>query len=199
MYRPERTAKKETSPARDAERGSARRGLVLSIALVAVAVLAIIAMVLTRDTQERRKIIVEGDVAPAFTLQTIDQRTVNLDEQRGKVVLVHFWATWCPPCVEEMPQLDSLYRKLAGPDFDVLAVSVDESMDALNSFIRKKGVSMPVLVDQERAVASRYGTFKFPETYVLDRQGTVRFKVIGPMDWTMPDAVRALRRLIDEK
>lgn len=181
------------------ERGSAAKGLVLSIVLTAVVVMVIVYLILARGGGERRRIIAEGDRAPSFTLPRLDQRPVSLDELQGRVVLVHFWATWCPSCVDEMPQLQKMYDDLAGPGFEVLAVSVDDSADRLRSFLRQKGISLPVLFDPERAVSSQYGTFKLPETYVLDRKGTVRYKVIGPMDWTMRDAVTALQRLIAEQ
>lgn len=185
--------------ARAGERGSAAKGLILAVVLIAVAVLAVAYLILSRGGGERPTAVREGDRAPAFTLPMMDQRPMSLDDQRGKVVLVHFWATWCPPCVEEMPQLQKLYEQLAGPAFEVLAVSVDDSAGMLQSFLKKQGISLPVLFDPGRDIASRYGTRKFPETYVLDRRGTVRYKVIGPMDWTQPDALATLRRLIAEK
>lgn len=179
--------------------GKSRKELVFAIVLISVGLL--FAAYLLRGTGKERPLIVkEGDRAPAFSLQAMDRRAVSLSDYRGKVVFVHFWATWCPPCVEEMPKLEQLYRRLFGKDFEILAVNVDEGGgEALGSFFRKNPASFPVLLDPGGSIAKSYGTFKFPETYVVDRAGTVRFKVIGPLDWMAPETVTALSRLIEEK
>ncbi len=146
------------------------------------------------------KIVREGDRAPEFRLPGLDSNLVSLSAYRGKVVMVHFWATWCPPCVEEMPVLEQLYRSLAGQDFEILAVSVDErGADAVAPFARRNNLTFPVLLSPDRSAASQYGTFKFPETYVLDREGIVRIKAIGPKDWMYPQNVQVLRDLISRK
>jgi peroxiredoxin len=152
---------------------------------------------IVRDRGEAITIIGEGDRAPDFSLPAPDGRIVSLAQYRGAVVMVHFWATWCPPCVEEMPALQKLYDALKGRGFEVLAVSVDEDgPGSVTSFMQRNGLSFPVLLDPRRTVANRrYGTFKYPETYVIDREGVVRIKVIGSRDWSQPvniDQVRAL-------
>jgi peroxiredoxin len=153
-----------------------------------------------RNAGQRVKIVREGDRAPEFRLTSLDGRSVALSDERGKVVLVHFWATWCPPCVEEMPAIERLYRAFIGKDFDVLAVSVDEGgAQAVGAFMKDNGLSLPVLLNPDRSVASLYGTFKFPETYVIDREGVVRFKAIGARDWSHPENMRAIQAMIDKK
>ncbi len=142
------------------------------------------------------KIIGVGDRAPEVSLQAIDGRTVRLAEYRGKVVLVHFWATWCPPCVEELPTLERFSRQVLGSDIEVLAISVDESGESLKDFLNKNKVHFPVLRDPDRAAAGSYGTLKFPETYVVGRDGVVRYKVIGPMDWSLRSNVELVRALL---
>lgn len=144
------------------------------------------------------KIIKEGDIAPEFSLPSVDGSTVRLSDYRGKVVMLHFWATWCPPCVEEIPALDYLYRTLKGKDFDVITVSVDEGgASAVRSFMQKRGLVLPVALDPDRSVAAQYGTFKFPETYVIDREGIVRLKVVGSLDWTFQANIDRVRSIID--
>jgi len=138
----------------------------------------------------RHAVMQEGDRAPEFRLPALDGRTVSLSDLRGKVVMVHFWATWCPPCVEEMPTLERLYRAMFGQEFVLLAVSVDEGgSQAVGDFLKKNRLSLPVLLNPDRSVAAQYGTLKFPETYLVDRDGIVRKKIIGAADWTRPEAI----------
>jgi peroxiredoxin len=148
----------------------------------------------TRNAEH--KIIGVGDRAPEVRLQSVDGKTMNLADYRGKVVLVHFWATWCPPCVEEIPTIERFYQQVLGTDIEVLAVSVDDSADALKTFLAKNTVHFPVLRDPGSATAGSYGTFKFPETYVIGRDGIVRYKVIGPMDWSQRSNVEVVRSLL---
>jgi peroxiredoxin len=164
--------------------------LVIFVALVVVGYLV-------KDKPAGRKIITSGDRAPDFRLPTSDGRQVSLSDFRGKTVMVHFWATWCPPCVEEMPALDKLNKALAGTDFVMLAVSADEGgVEAVAPFMQSNRLSLPVLFDPGGEVAGLYGTFKFPETYIVDREGVVRYKVIGSRDWAEPANIQSMRELV---
>ena len=179
---------------------AATSGSVKKIAFLAVLVILIalfIAGTLVLDRTTGSKIIASGDLAPEFRLQKSDGGFVSLQELRGKVVMVHFWATWCPPCVEEMPTLDRLLHSSLGREFEMLAVSVDEGgAGAVAPFLQQNGLNVPVLYDPRRDVAGLYGTYKFPETYIVDRQGVVRYKAIGPRDWTDPSNIQILRSII---
>ncbi len=167
----------------------------------AVIVLSVVAAGLVLfSTGRQPKLIHTGDAAPDFRLPALDGRSVSLSELRGKVVMIHFWATWCPPCVEEMPSIDRLSRSFVGQDFEVLAVSVDEGGEAVvKAFLQRNGLALPVLLNADRSVAGSYGTFKFPETYLVDRSGIVRHKVIGATNWDDPEAVRMIRDLLAKK
>jgi cytochrome c biogenesis protein CcmG/thiol:disulfide interchange protein DsbE len=149
-----------------------------------------------KERQIGKKIITSGDQAAEFRLQALEGRSVKLSDLRGKVVMVHFWATWCPPCVEELPTIDTLYRTIADKDFQLLAVSVDDAAPEVVAFLKKHGLNLPVLMDPGRKTAGRYGTYKFPETYIVDRQGMVRVKVIGPRDWSRPENIQIVRDLL---
>ena len=177
---------------------SAKQRTLLSVLTPLIALFVILLSV--RCTPKEGKIIGDGDRAPGFSLQTLDGKTVSLADFRGKVVMVHFWATWCPPCVEEMPTLEQLARSIRAKDFQILAVSVDEGgAAAVAAFMQKHGLSVPVLLDPTRSIATLYGTFKFPETYVIDRQGVVRDKAIGPRDWTVPSKASVIRELLETR
>ncbi|OGW37574.1 MAG: hypothetical protein A2010_11140 [Nitrospirae bacterium GWD2_57_9] len=178
---------------------AAKKGLVLF--LIAVAAVSVVIAFLSQDRPPRGpRIISEGDRAPGFSVVALDGRNISLADLRGKVVMLHFWATWCPPCVDEIPTIEKLYRTLPGKDFEILAVSVDEEgAETVNAFLQQNKLTLPVQLDPRRAVAGLYGTFKYPETYIIDRSGVVRYKVIGPRNWDDPVTLKALRDLADGK
>lgn len=145
-----------------------------------------------------------GKPAPDFTIHDAD-RTVSLNQFRGKILVLNFWATWCPPCVEEMPSLVQLQKKFQGADVTVLAVSVDEDADAYYKFLKDHGIDLLTVRDPgkqlesgsgvDAPVAARYGTFRFPETYIIDRSGVIRRKFIGAIDWNQQEIIEYLSRL----
>ncbi len=135
-----------------------------------------------------------GNAAPDFTV-TDSERTVALKDLRGKVVVLNFWATWCPPCVEEMPSLVRMQRELKDKGVTVLAVSVDDDARQYHQFLDKNKVDLLTVRDPRQQSNELYGTFKFPETYIIDRQGVLRRKFIGAVDWTKPDVVEYLSKL----
>jgi peroxiredoxin len=122
-------------------------------------------------------------------------RSVALHDLKGKVVVLNFWATWCPPCVEEMPSLVQLQSQLKNRGVTVLAVSLDVDENAYNKFLRDHNVQLLSVRDPGQKANALYGTFKFPETYIIDRDGKVRRKFIGPVDWTQPEIVSYLSRM----
>lgn len=135
-----------------------------------------------------------GKTAPDFTVQDSDRR-VTLSEFRGQVVVLNFWATWCPPCVEEVPSLVEMQRRLKDKGVTVLAVSVDEDENAYKDFLKAHGVNLLTVRDPTKKTTALYGTLKFPETYVIDRDGVVRRKFIGAVDWTEPEVTQFLGTL----
>ena len=143
---------------------------------------------------------VEGNPAPDFTLNDLSGRPVQLSSLKGKVVLLNFWATWCPPCREEIPSMVRLNQAMQGKPFQMLAVSIDEGgKGAVQEFYRKGGVTLPTLLDSDGKVAGRYGTYRVPETFLIDAKGIIVKKVIGPMDWSSPEVLAALQRLMAQQ
>ena len=137
-----------------------------------------------------------GDRAPDFDLTAEDGTGLRLDDYRGKYVLLNFWATWCPPCIQEMPSLNSVHEDFRERGLVVLGISVDEDQEVYQSFLSNRGVTFPTVRDPERSVSVRYGTFKYPETYLIDREGTVIRKYVGPEDWRRPEILNYLRSLL---
>jgi cytochrome c biogenesis protein CcmG/thiol:disulfide interchange protein DsbE len=135
-----------------------------------------------------------GNPAPDFTVQD-GTTSVSLHNLREKVVVLNFWATWCPPCVEEMPSLVQMQSRLKDKGVTVLAVSLDIDGDAYQKFIKDNRIDLLAIRDPKQVSNSLYGTFKFPETYIIDRQGMVRRKFIGAVDWTNPEIVGYLSRM----
>jgi peroxiredoxin len=133
--------------------------------------------------------------APDFTLRDYAGREVQLSSLRGRVVLLNFWATWCGTCVVEMGALDELAREERGKDFTLLAVSVDDNWDVVRKFF-SGGTALTVLLDTPRATPKRYGTEKFPETFLIDRDGKIRYYVISDRKWSSPEIKACVDALI---
>lgn len=137
-----------------------------------------------------------GSAAPSFSLAD-NQRSLSLAQFRGHVVILNFWASWCPPCIEETPSLIALGSQLQNKGIVLLAISEDESQQDYERFVSSHnlGAAMVVARDTKGAIAPRYGTYIYPETYVIDPGGVIRRKFIGAVDWSKPEILESLIRL----
>jgi peroxiredoxin len=135
-----------------------------------------------------------GTAAPDFTVKDSD-RAVTLSQLKGQVVVLNFWATWCAPCIEEMPSLVRMQQFMKAKGVTVLAVSIDVDENNYRRFLRDHNVTLLSVRDPDQKSSSLYGTSKFPETYIIDRNGVVRRKFIGAVDWTDPEVIDFLGRL----
>ena len=134
------------------------------------------------------------DTHPDFQLPDVNGKMTSLKEQLGHPVLLNFWATWCPPCVDEVPSLEDLARHLQGTGSRMLAVSVDEDWSQIRRFFAK-GTPIPVLLDASKEIPKKFGTEKFPETFLIDAAGRVRYYFVNKRDWSGPEAVACLESL----
>ena len=134
-------------------------------------------------TEDPYRPIERGEPAPDFSLPTLAGGSLELAQFQGKLVVLNFWATWCPPCVEEMPSLERLSRQGAERNLEVVTVSVDQDLSVLQDFIAQHDLTLPVASDPQRQVAVLYGTYKYPESYIISPQGIVHDKMIGAIDW----------------
>ena len=141
-----------------------------------------------------------GKVAPDFELPDLDDKSVRLSDFRGKVIFLNFWATWCKPCREEMPSMEVLHQSLQKDGLVVLAVSIDRvtTKKDIPPFVKNLNLTFPILVDSWGQTDKRYKLMGVPETYIIDQQGVLQEKIIGPRDWTRLDNLNVVTKLLKE-
>lgn len=138
-----------------------------------------------------------GVTAPDFTLANMQGEQVSLADYRGKVVVLNFWASWCPPCRAEMPSMERLYGNLKGGDFVLLAVNVEENgRPAVAAFSQKIPMSFPVLLDNDQRVSGLYRVSGIPQTFIIDKRGEIVQEVTGARDWNSPETRELLTSLM---
>jgi thiol-disulfide isomerase/thioredoxin len=138
---------------------------------------------------------VEGAAAPDLTVKDLEGKDVTLSSLKGSVVLVNFWATWCPPCREEIPSMIKLNKAMAGKSFRMLAISIDEGgKEAVQKFFKGSN-DLPAYLDTDGKISQLYGTTGVPETFIVDKQGIIQKKIVGGMDWSAPDVISYLDEL----
>ena len=164
-----------------------------AIKIVIGVLLVTLAWVIVNTMRER--IVDVGDSAPAFTVTTESGARVSLEQFSGKVLLLNFWATWCAPCVQEVPSLNQLQKQLGNSGLVVLGVSVDRSENAYKAFLKRFNIAFATTRDPQEDISASYGTYRFPESYLIDKNGKVLQKYIGPPEkgWTDPAIVNSLR------
>ena len=140
-----------------------------------------------------------GYLAPSLTLRNLKGNIEGFDDHRGKVIVVNFWATWCAPCVREMPSFEALYRRYRSQGLTLLAVSLDKGNSAkVQDFVDKYKLSFPVLLDSEGIAEKLYPSHTIPFTYVIDKQGRVAARVDGAKDWNSPETFKAVEYLLQQ-
>jgi len=145
---------------------------------------------------EAKKSVSEGGVAAPYSLPDLKGVMHSLPE--GEVVLLNFWATWCPPCRKEMPSMAELHRKYAAKGLTVVAISVDRDVDDLSAFVREYKLPFQVLHDAESKTSHSYGVFRYPETFLIDRQGQVRYHLVGAVEWMSESITKGVEGLLNE-
>jgi peroxiredoxin len=141
-------------------------------------------------------IVQVDDTAPDFSITADNGRTISRSDFGGKLLVLNFWATWCPPCIQELPSLDEFQRELANQGVVVLGVSVDKDEKAYKRFLDRAKVSFVTARDPENKINAQYGTFKYPESYIINRDGKVVMKIINATDWTDEKMVSYVKSLL---
>jgi DsbE subfamily thiol:disulfide oxidoreductase len=137
--------------------------------------------------------------APDFTLATPDGKKASLKDYRGKVVFLNFWATWCPSCRTEMPDMDKLYREFKGKGLEIVAVNVKDKRDDAMGFVKNMKLTYPIMLDPEGEVGLLYGAWGMPATYLIDRKGVVQARLWGPAEWYSPAARTLIKTMLEQK
>ncbi|MGI8742624.1 MAG: TlpA family protein disulfide reductase [Bryobacteraceae bacterium] len=163
------------------------------VGLIGVLLIAL-GWVIVRSMQDT--VVAAGDRAPDFAITTEKGLRMTPTNFGGRVLVLVFYAAWCPPCVEETPSLEQFTRTLAGSGVVVLGVSVDRNEKLYNNLLKRYQVTYQTARDPEANIAAEYGTYKYPETYIIDSSGKVAQKIIGPRDWMDPELINYVKSLL---
>ena len=165
-----------------------------------LAFLAVLLYLFARPDYRQGEASLRGRPAKDFAL-TLDGKPAHLSDFRGKVVLLNFWTSWCPPCRDEAPSLNLLQRHIAPLGGLVLGVNAgtDETQAGYDDFLQTFNINFPTYLDSSKQVALGYGTVGYPETYVIDRNGRIDRKIVGPQDWTSPTMLAYLDSVLAQK
>ena len=139
-----------------------------------------------------------GKQAPDFDTVDLKGDVWSLSKLKGQVVFLNFWATWCPPCREEMPSMERLYAKLPKEKFEMIALFNKDDPAAVKNFVAKLGITFPILSDEYNFAGTKYGLTGLPETFIIDKQGVIQEKYIGSVEWDSPEIVDMLMKYINE-
>ena len=148
----------------------------------------------------KRGMLKVGDQAPNFQLYDLNGSTVTLSDYRGSIVFLNFWATWCGPCLMEMPAMEALYKAFERKDFEILAISTDQQGVAVTRPFRNKlGLTFPILHDSDYRVGLAYGARSLPMSFLVDRKGVIIHRIFGARDWESPEAKEIIRAALNAK
>lgn len=152
------------------------------------------------DSPQKSAVAAENNPAPDVIVTSLaNGSSLKLSDLNGKVVLLNFWATWCPPCREEIPSMMKLNKTMDGKPFQMVAISIDEGgKPAVESFFNDSGYSLPAYLDASGASVKSYGITGVPESFIIDKQGIVVKKIIGGVTWDSPEVVSFLEGLIKQ-
>ena len=153
----------------------------------------------TRKKERKLSIYKGTPTPPELILYDLTNKRVDLKQLKGNVVLVNFWASWCPPCVHEMPSMERLKKRFSAKGFTILGVNMAEDKKTVEQFLNSKvSISFPILFDSKGSALKRWGVFAFPTSYVIDKAGNIRYALFGGIDWETKDIIKKISQLIDE-
>lgn len=167
---------------------------------VCIRLLVATAFLLSAMTSESRSLEVYPSTVtpPPFVLKDLSGQKHSLKQYKGRVVLVNFWGTWCPACIEELPSLQRLERQYTEKGLTVLAVNVNQTHTSVKRFLNGMGLDLTVLMDTSAITAKSWSVDYYPSSFVIDKQGLVRFFIIGAVDWEKAEVIESIDKLIKE-
>lgn len=170
-----------------------------TIILLFIIVIAIVAAVFTIKPLQSPKTAQVGSMTHDFELIDSNRNRISLSSMKGSVVFINFWATWCASCIEEMPAIERMYRNLSGnSSFKVVSILYKDDLNRALNFMQQNGFTFPVYLNTDESAARIFGITGIPETFIIDKRGMLRDKVIGPADWDSPRALEIIQTLINE-
>jgi len=185
------------------EKSQPRKNTQLLLTILFVFIACVFLIIFLREerdsTIKTTKPLQPGIQVPNFVFADMNGKEVSLSDHRGKVVLLNVWATWCPPCRQEMPSMQRLYEKFKGESFEILAVSIDsEGREAVAPFMREMNLTFPALLDPRETIMSLYGITGVPESFIIDKDGILVKKIIGPINWASSEVFLFFKDLIHQ-
>ncbi|OGQ17506.1 MAG: hypothetical protein A3B70_00980 [Deltaproteobacteria bacterium RIFCSPHIGHO2_02_FULL_40_11] len=141
-------------------------------------------------------VLKKGELPPDLELQDLEGKLDKISNYKGKVVLINFWASWCPPCIIEMPSLVSAHQKLRDRGFEILAINLDEKKEAAQKVIQKQKLPFKVFLDPDGLAAQKYMVYGLPYTIILNREGKIEYKIFGGHEWDKGEQFEMLRSLL---
>ena len=150
--------------------------------------------------QYQTEIITIGSTVPDIELMDANQNKLNLSELKGSVVFIHFWATWCEPCIDELPSMEILFRRFStNPHFKLITVLFKDDRKKVLRYMEENGYTFPVYVNPDGSAAKKFGITGVPETFIIDKNGVLRDKMIGPEQWDSPIIMEMLQSMLLEQ
>lgn len=185
------------------EKSQPRKNTQLLLTILFVFIACVFLIIFLREerdsTVKTTKPLQLGIEVPNFVFPDINGKEVSLADHKGKVVLLNVWATWCPPCRQEMPSMQRLYEKFKGESFEILAVSIDSAgREAVAPFMREMNLTFPALLDPRETIMSLYGITGVPESFIIDKDGILVKKIIGPINWASSEVFLFFKDLIHQ-
>lgn len=164
----------------------------LIITVLSLALLALVFYIQKKSSLSLKT----GQPAPTFSAPNLQGEQKGLSDFRGKVVLLNFWASTCGPCEWEMPSLDALYKRYQGQGFVVVGISVGEVPMMVTKFLQRVSINFPILLDEDLSISDRYGTYRIPESYLIDRNGMLVEKISGAFNWNQQNFWTKIEHLL---
>ncbi len=175
---------------------SSRRSTTVDRTLFVMIVGGLLAALVVLWDATRDRSVNAGDLAPEFSITTEDGRTLTRSNFGGKVLVLNFWASWCGPCREETPSMEQFHKRLKDQGVVLLGISVDKSTDKYKAFLKRYGVTFPTSHDPAARVSDSYATYRYPETYIILRDGRVIEKIVGRKNWTDVNFIKSIQGLL---